>query len=109
MTETPSRPPWVILAAVVAVVFGIVTVIVGGRTLFGGSAVRAAAGNIVCSMVQFRRSLSLHHRGLRYLLVETLGGAIYRRRLPSQRLRCSVHWVSTFFLVVRLKQERSAQ
>jgi hypothetical protein len=36
MIETMSlRPRWAIAAALVAVVFGIVTIIAGGKTLFG--------------------------------------------------------------------------
>ena len=54
MTETiSSRPRWAALAAVVAVAFGIVTIIVGGKTLFGGPAERAAAGNIVPFVLWF--------------------------------------------------------
>ena len=54
MTETiSSRPRWAAVAAMVAVVFGIVTIIVGGRTLFGGPAERAAAGNIVPFVLWF--------------------------------------------------------
>ena len=48
MTKTTiPRPRWAAVAALVAVVFGVVTIIVGGKTLFGGPAERAAAGNIV--------------------------------------------------------------
>lgn len=50
MTETTSRPRWAIAAAVIAVAFGIVTVFVGGKTLF---APRAAAGNIVPFVLWF--------------------------------------------------------
>ena len=54
MTETiSSRPRWAAVAAVVAVAFGIVTIIVGGKTLFGGPAERAAAGNIVPFVLWF--------------------------------------------------------
>ena len=54
MTETiSSRPRWAVLAAVVAVAFGIMTIIVGGKTLFGGPAERAAAGNIVPFVLWF--------------------------------------------------------
>lgn len=53
MTEMTSRPRWVNVAASVAVVFGIVTVIVGGRTLFGGQAGRTAAGNVVPFVLWF--------------------------------------------------------
>jgi hypothetical protein len=54
MTETtPIRPGWAIVASLVAVAFGIVTVAVGGRTLFGGPAIAAAAGNIVPFVLWF--------------------------------------------------------
>ncbi|HET8668704.1 MAG TPA: hypothetical protein VFM10_12045 [Terriglobales bacterium] len=53
MTEPAFRPRWAIGAALVAVIFGIVTVFVGGRTLFAGSAARAAAGNIVPFVLWF--------------------------------------------------------
>jgi len=47
------RPRWAIAAALIAVVFGIVTIIVGGKTLFGGAEERAAAGNIVPFVLWF--------------------------------------------------------
>ena len=50
---TPARPRWAVLAAAVAVAFGMVTIVVGGRTLFGGPAARAAAGNIVLFVLWF--------------------------------------------------------
>jgi hypothetical protein len=54
MTDTAVlRPRWAVLAAMVAVAFGILTVIVGGHTLFGGQATRAAAGNIVPFVLWF--------------------------------------------------------
>ena len=53
MTETTSRPRWAIAAALIAVAFGIVTVFVGGKTLFGPPAERAAAGNIVPFVLWF--------------------------------------------------------
>jgi hypothetical protein len=54
MTMTsPARPRWAVLAAAVAVAFGLVTIVVGGRTLFGGPAARAAAGNIVLFVLWF--------------------------------------------------------
>jgi hypothetical protein len=54
MTETPSiRPRWAAVAALVAAAFGIVTVAVGGNTLFGDPAVRAAAGNVVSFVLWF--------------------------------------------------------
>jgi len=54
MTETTSlRPRWAIGAALIAAVFGVITIIVGGRTLFSGPVVRAAAGNIVLFVLWF--------------------------------------------------------
>jgi hypothetical protein len=56
MTEsetTPLRPRWAAVAALVAVAFGILTIIVGGKTLFGGPVERAAAGNIVPFVLWF--------------------------------------------------------
>jgi hypothetical protein len=50
---TSSRPRWAAVAALIAVVFGIVTVLVGGKTLFGGPAQTAAAGNIVPFILWF--------------------------------------------------------
>lgn len=50
---TTIRPGWAIVASLVAVAFGIVTVVVGGKTLFGGPAVAAAAGNIVPFVLWF--------------------------------------------------------
>lgn len=52
MSETTSaRPRWAVVAALVAAGFGIVTVIVGGQTLFGSAA--EAAGNIVPFVLWF--------------------------------------------------------
>lgn len=53
VTETRSRPLWALAAALVAAAFGIVTVFVGGKTLFGGPAAWAAAGNIVPFVLWF--------------------------------------------------------
>ncbi len=54
MADTVSlRPRWAVLAAVVAIAFGILTVIVGGHTLFGNQATRAAIGNIVPFVLWF--------------------------------------------------------
>ena len=49
----PLRPRWAIAAALIAVVFGIVTIFVGGKTLFGGAEEWAAAGNIVPFVLWF--------------------------------------------------------
>ena len=49
-----DRPPrWAAILALVAIVFGIVTIIVGGKTLFGATEVRTAAGNIVPFVLWF--------------------------------------------------------
>lgn len=53
MNETRPARPWWAAAAVAAVAFGVVTVIAGGRTLFGAPADRAAAGNIVPFVLWF--------------------------------------------------------
>lgn len=54
MSETVSpRPRWAAMAAVVAVAFGVISIIVGGKTLFGGPSERAAAGNIVPFVLWF--------------------------------------------------------
>lgn len=54
MVDTMAlRPRWATAVALIAVVSGIATVIVGGKTLFGGAAVRAAAGNIVSFVLWF--------------------------------------------------------
>ena len=53
MTETTSRPRWALAVALIAVAFGIVTVFVGGKTLFGPPAERAAAGNVVPFVLWF--------------------------------------------------------
>jgi hypothetical protein len=49
----PLRPRWANAVALIAVAFGIVTIIVGGKTLFGGAEQRAAAGNIVPFVLWF--------------------------------------------------------
>jgi hypothetical protein len=47
------RPRWAAVLALVAIIFGIVTISVGGKTLFGGTEERAAAGNIVPFVLWF--------------------------------------------------------
>lgn len=53
MMDPSPRPWWAIVAAIVAVLFGLLTVAVGGNTLFGDPAARAAAGNIVPFVLWF--------------------------------------------------------
>ena len=50
---TSQRPRWATIVALVAIIFGIVTIVVGGKTLFGGADERAAAGNIVPFVLWF--------------------------------------------------------
>jgi hypothetical protein len=47
------RPRWAVVAAIVAVLFGVLTVWAGGRALFGGAAARAAVGNAVGFVLWF--------------------------------------------------------
>ena len=47
------RPRWAVALGIVAILFGIVTVIVGGKTLFGGAEERAAAGHFVPFVLWF--------------------------------------------------------
>ena len=48
-----SRPGWAIVAALVAIVFGVLTIISGGRALFGDAAARAGVGNAVPFVLWF--------------------------------------------------------
>lgn len=48
-----QTPRWISVLALFAIIFGVATIIVGGRTLFGGVEVRAAAGNIVSFVLWF--------------------------------------------------------
>lgn len=50
---TPGRPRWATVLALVAIAFGIVTIAVGGKTLFGGTQERVAAGDIVPFVLWF--------------------------------------------------------
>mgnify|MGYP001271771823 CR=1 FL=1 len=53
-TDTVSaRPRWALVAAIVAVLFGILTVLSGGRALFGDDTARAAVGNAVSFVLWF--------------------------------------------------------
>lgn len=49
----PDRPRWALVAAIIAVLFGILTIASGGRALFGGEAARAAVGNAVGFVLWF--------------------------------------------------------
>lgn len=47
------RPRWATILALVATIFGVVTIIVGGKTLFGEAEERTAGGNIVPFVLWF--------------------------------------------------------
>ena len=53
MGTASGRPRWALVAAVVAVGFGMLTVLAGGRALFGSDAARAAVGNAVAFVLWF--------------------------------------------------------
>lgn len=53
MGNIAARPGWALAAALVAVVFGALTIISGGAALFGGAAARAAVGNAVPFVLWF--------------------------------------------------------
>ena len=48
-----QTPRWTVALALVAILFGAVTIAAGGRTLMGGVEARAAAGNIVSFVLWF--------------------------------------------------------
>lgn len=52
-TATPPTPRWAAVLALLAIAFGAVTVVVGGKTLFGGVEARSAAGNFVPFVLWF--------------------------------------------------------
>jgi hypothetical protein len=47
MSSLAARPGWALAAAIIALVFGVLTIISGGVALFGGATARAAVGNAV--------------------------------------------------------------
>ena len=106
----PLRPRWAIVAALIAVVFGIVTIFVGGKTLFGGTEERAAAGGIVPFVLWFNLSPALH------TLLRVSGcscGSVGRLNCqwlsPPRQWQCSSRLEFTFFLVARSRGEPSAR
>ena len=50
---TIIRPRWAVVVAIVAVLFGGLTIFAGGRALFGGAAARAEVGNAVGFVLWF--------------------------------------------------------
>lgn len=48
-----ARPRWALVAAIVAVLFGILSVLSGGRALFGDDTARASVGNAVAFVLWF--------------------------------------------------------
>jgi hypothetical protein len=51
--RSAGRPRWALVAAAVAVVFGLASIVSGGRVLFGAPEARAAAGEIVLFVLWF--------------------------------------------------------
>jgi hypothetical protein len=51
--STSKRPRWLLVAAVIAIVFGIATIASGGFAIFGGETARAALGQSVPFIVWF--------------------------------------------------------
>lgn len=73
----PDRPRWALIAAAVAVVFGVLTVLSGGQALFGGEAARAAVGDAVTFVLWFN-----FIAGFFYLLAGV--GLFFWRRWAAQ-------------------------
>ena len=53
MTQKPTRSKVLTAVAMVAVLFGVLTIYAGGRALFGGAEARAAVGNAVPFVLWF--------------------------------------------------------
>jgi hypothetical protein len=53
MGDIAARPIWGLIAAIVAVVFGVLTVMSGGIALFGGAGARTAVGDAVPFVLWF--------------------------------------------------------
>jgi hypothetical protein len=71
--STAMRPSWAIAAALVAIAFGLITVFVGGKTLFGGAESRTAAGHVVPFVLWFN-----FHAGFAYI-VAGIGLFLWKR------------------------------
>ena len=87
MTETTPRPRWALAAALIAVAFGIVTVFVGGATLFGPP----AAGNIVPFVLWFN-----FIAGFAYIIA---GGGIFLWKRWAARLSAMIAIMTTAVFV----------
>lgn len=53
MSSVAARPTWGLIAAVIAIVFGALTLLSGGVALFGGAAERSAVGDAVPFVLWF--------------------------------------------------------
>jgi hydrogenase/urease accessory protein HupE len=90
----PAPTRWTRGAAILALIFGVMTIVSGGSVLFGGEAVRAQAGNVVQIVVWFN-----FMAGFAYVLAALAFGRRKLGRLRSQlqsrlqrlRLRPSLH------------------
>jgi hypothetical protein len=76
------RPGWALVAALVAIIFGGLTVWSGGRALFGGEAARAAVGDAVPFVLWFN-----FVAGFLYVLA---GIGLYRWRSWAARLSAGI-------------------
>ena len=87
MTETTPRPRWAVAAALIAVAFGTVTVLVGGTTLFGPP----AAGNIVPFVLWFN-----FIAGFAYIIA---GGGVFLWKRWAARLSAAIAIMTTAVFV----------
>lgn len=76
MTAESRRPMVIVVAASVAILFGIATIISGGQALFGDEAARAAVGNAVPFVLWF-------NFGAGFAYVTAGGGLLTRQKWAS--------------------------
>lgn len=125
--EASRRPRWALVAAVVAILFGILTIWSGGRALFGGADARAEVGNAVpfvlwfnflagffyvvagISLIAWKRWAALISAGIAIATLVVfaafgwhvaLGGAFEMRTVGAMTLR-SVVWILIAILACR--------
>ncbi len=98
-SDVHARPAWVISAALVAIVFGALSVVSGGRVLFGSEAARLAAGDYVPFVVWFN-----FLAGFAYVAA---GVGLWRYRPWSARLALAIA-VATALVFVGLGAQIAA-
>jgi hypothetical protein len=86
-----ARPRWAIGAAVIAVLFGALTIVSGGTALFGGGAARAGAGNAVPFVVWFNFAA-----GFAYVLA---GGGLFLWRRWAAMLSAAIAFATLSIFV----------